>query len=167
LTYISDYGLGGISDLSQRIGKSVSYISKRIRLIGLPAEVLESIMNQSLCAVAAEELIPIKNKSEQSRLAALIIDRRMSMRKTRNFIKNNDSNINTEIIYSDYYSRRIVVGEKAFDKTISALKIAMNRMSEIINNIESDWILHEILMQHKNMLHTQIDILIKEKRKLE
>jgi ParB family transcriptional regulator, chromosome partitioning protein len=32
--------------------------------------------------------------------------------------------------------------------------------------IEDNWIVYEILMQHKNMLHTQIDLLIKEKRKL-
>jgi ParB family transcriptional regulator, chromosome partitioning protein len=165
--YISEYGWGGISDLANRIGKSASYITKRIRLLDLPVDVLESIMNRSLCTSAAEELIPIKNKPEQSKLAALIIKRQMSLRTARNFLKNNDSDIDIETYHNNFYSRRIVIGEKAFDKTMSALRIAMNRISEIINDIESDWILYEILMQHKNMLHTQIDILIKEKRKLE
>jgi hypothetical protein len=41
----------------------------------------------------------------------------------------------------------------------------MNSLSEIINGVEHDWVIHEILMQHRNMLHTQIDLL-KEKRKL-
>ena len=29
-------------------------------------------------------------------------------------------------------------------------------LGEVINSIEHDWIVYEILMQHKNMLHTQI-----------
>jgi hypothetical protein len=39
----------------------------------------------------------------------------------------------------------------------------MNSLEEIINSIECDRMLYEILMQHKNMLHEQIDILIKRK----
>jgi len=32
--------------------------------------------------------------------------------------------------------------------------------------MEDNWIIYEILMQHKMMLHSQIDVLIKEKKKL-
>jgi ParB family transcriptional regulator, chromosome partitioning protein len=42
----------------------------------------------------------------------------------------------------------------------------MNTLSTIMECIEDNWIVYETLMQHKNMLHTQIDPLIKEKRKL-
>ena len=52
--YISDFGWGGISDLSRRIGKSVSYISKRIKLLTLPVNVLEAIMNRDLSTIFAE-----------------------------------------------------------------------------------------------------------------
>jgi hypothetical protein len=41
----------------------------------------------------------------------------------------------------------------------------MNRLDEIIIGIEHDWVIHEALIQHRNMLHTQIDLL-QEKRKL-
>jgi hypothetical protein len=41
----------------------------------------------------------------------------------------------------------------------------MNRLGTLIESTEDEWIIHEILMQHNNMLHTQIDLLIKEKRK--
>jgi ParB family transcriptional regulator, chromosome partitioning protein len=36
----------------------------------------------------------------------------------------------------------------------------------IIQEAEENWIVYEILMQHKNILHSQVDILIKEKMKL-
>jgi ParB family chromosome partitioning protein len=54
---------------------------------------------------------------------------------------------------------------KTFDKSIIALRIAMSKLAMIIENIEDNWVLYEILMQHKNMLHAQIDLLIKEKKK--
>ena len=56
----------------------------------------------------------------------------------------------------------IKIVKRSFDKSITAIRIAMNR---IINGIEHDWVIHEALMQHRNMLHTQIDLL-QEKRKL-
>lgn len=31
---------------------------------------------------------------------------------------------------------------------------------------DNNWIVHEILIQHKNMLNAQIDLLIKQKKKL-
>jgi len=42
----------------------------------------------------------------------------------------------------------------------------MNRLSNIIDEFEDDWVTHEMLMQHKRRLHEQIDILIKQRKKL-
>lgn len=165
--YISDFGWGGISELSRRIGKSISYISKRIQLLALPADVLEAITNKDLSTSVAEELLSVKDGYEQSKLAALVINRHMSLRKTRNLL-NLDKDVSSGESHTDeIYDRHILIGERSFDKTISALRIAMNRISEIINDVEENWILHEILMQHKIMVHTQIDILIKQKKKLQ
>jgi ParB family transcriptional regulator, chromosome partitioning protein len=68
--------------------------------------------------------------------------------------------------YKSDYIDHIRIAERSFDKSITAIRIAMNSLNEIINGVEHDWIVHETLMQHKNMLHTQIDLLLKEKRKL-
>jgi hypothetical protein len=46
------------------------------------------------------------------------------------------------------------------------LRIALNNVAALVNDNEDNWLIREILMQHKNSLHSQIDILIKEKRKL-
>jgi ParB family chromosome partitioning protein len=56
--------------------------------------------------------------------------------------------------------------QRSFDKSIVALKIATSRLATIIESMEDNWVVYEILMQHKNMLHSQIDLLIKEKKKL-
>ena len=42
----------------------------------------------------------------------------------------------------------------------------MNKLSAIVEEVQDNWILHEILMQHKCMIHNQIDLLIKEKMKI-
>lgn len=54
---------------------------------------------------------------------------------------------------------------QSFERTIISLRIAMNRIASIINDAQGDWILYEMLMQHKRRLHEQIDILIKQKKK--
>ena len=54
---------------------------------------------------------------------------------------------------------------RVFDKSIITLKLALDKIGLVILQIENNWITYEILMQHKNMLHAQIDLLIKEKRK--
>jgi len=55
---------------------------------------------------------------------------------------------------------------RVFDKTIIVLRIAMSKLGVIIDNTEDNWMVHEILMQQKNMLHSQVDFLIKQKKKL-
>ena len=56
--------------------------------------------------------------------------------------------------------------QRSFDKTIIAMRIAMNRLGTIMEGLEDNWIVYETLMNHKKVLHAQIDILIKQKRKI-
>jgi ParB family chromosome partitioning protein len=162
--YVSDFGWGGVSDLASKIGKSLSYVTKRIKLLNLPSDVLESIMNRRLDPSLAEELLSIKDRNKQSTLANLIADRRLSLRITRKLKDVNETD--KDLQYDSNYIDHIKVAERSFDKSITAIRFAMNSLSEIINGVKHDWIIHEILMQHKNMLHTQIDLLLKEKKKL-
>jgi ParB family chromosome partitioning protein len=163
-TYVTDFGWGGVTDLASRIGKSLSYITKRIKLLNLPSDVLESIMTRKLDPSLAEELLSIKDGNKQSVLANLIADRRLSLRMTRKLLKEKDRELDS--FYKSDYIDHIRISERSFDKSITAIRIAMNSLSEIINGVEHDWVIQEVLMQHRNMLHTQIDLLLKEKKKL-
>lgn len=51
--YILDFGWGGASDLAHKLGKSVSYITRRISILNLPADVIDSIANSSLKSTIA------------------------------------------------------------------------------------------------------------------
>ncbi|MGC1932439.1 MAG: hypothetical protein WA667_25990, partial [Candidatus Nitrosopolaris sp.] len=131
------------------------------------SDVLESIMNRKLDTSIAEELFSIKDGNKQSVLANLIADSRLSLRMTRKLLKDVDETDRDFNSFSEsQYIDHIKIAERSFDKSITAIRIAMNSLSEIINGVEHDWVIHEVLMQHKNVLHTQIDLLLKEKRKL-
>jgi ParB family transcriptional regulator, chromosome partitioning protein len=171
--YVVNFGWGGISDLALKLDKSPSHIDKRIRLLELPREVIDSILKSCIHTSTAEELLCVKDKNKQSALASLINRNSLSSRRTRKLIKDTEDNTfydynkNAE---SEYLQPRVKdIDEKTqrcFDKSIIALRTAMSKLGNIIESIEDNWMIYEILMQHKNMLHNQIDILIKEKMKL-
>lgn len=166
--YVTNYGWGGISELALRLGKSVSYVDKRIRLLDLPADVIESLSAGTLSVSIGDELLPLKEKEQQSKLAELIKKRKLSSRQVRELkteMKNSDNpydvlDFQTKIIDIDAKT------QKSFDKAIIAIRVAMNKLASVIEDVEDNWTVYEILLQHKNILHNQIDILYKEKKKI-
>jgi len=170
-SYISNFGWGGISELATRIGKSTSYVDRRLRLLTLPETVLQKVRDSLLNTSVAEELIPINSSNRQSELANLVCKRRMSIRKVRRLIKYSEDSVynynDTSLLepLEDMASldRK---ARKSFDKTIITFRLAMNRLTDIIHSAEDNWILYDILLDHRNVLHTRIDLLIKQKKKL-
>ena len=167
--YLHEYGWGGVSELARKIGKSPSYISKRIELLDLPHDVIQSIADSRLCPSMAEELNAVKDQAKQSELAHLITRRGLTVRAMRELVnqaKQNDYDLEAKFYYykeCEVRKRRI---ERAFDKSITALKITLHKMSMVMENVEDDdWAINEIFLQHKNMINDQINILLKEKRK--
>ena len=169
--YIVNFGWGGISHLATRIGKSVSYVQRRIKLLDLPSDVLNSISNSSINTTIAEELLSIHDGDKQSKLTQLIAKNRLSSRKVRRLVKDLKEEVSDDYYDETYLSVTKIVdvnrrANRSFDKSIIAFKIALNKIGGIISEIEDNWIVYEILMQHKNMLHAQIDLLMKQKKKL-
>ena len=85
----------------------MSYITKRIKLLNLPSDVLEAIMNRRLDTTVAEELLSVKGGIKQSELASLTANRRLSLRITRKLLKEvndneRDLNLFNESDYIDY-----------------------------------------------------------------
>ena len=166
--YVSTYGWGGISELATKLGKSASYIDKRIRMLTFPETIIESISNNEIKPSLAEELLPIKEKEHQSKLAELIKKRKLSSRQVRMLKDEMKNSEHPEEIF-DFQSKIVDIDartQKSFDKAIIAVRVAMNKLASIIEDVEDNWTVYEILMQHKNMLHSQIDILLKEKKKI-
>jgi len=164
--YVNEFGWGAASELAHKLSKSSSYISKRMRLLELPDDVLQLLHDSEISVSTGEELLSIKEKEKQSKFAKMVLNQSISSKKLRKIIKEDKCRLDNY----DSFSYSNANGEKerilkTFDKSIIAIRIAMSKLAMIIENIEESWVLYEILMQHKNMLHAQIDLLIKEKKK--
>lgn len=169
--YVVSFGWGGISHLAAKIGKSVTYVQRRIKLLDLPSDVLNSISNSSISTAVAEELLYLDGRDKQSEAMQLISQSGMSSRKVRALVKDLKKTSTYDYHNEIYCSAPTIVdldtrNHRSFDKSIIVLKDASNKIGVIISEIENNWIVYEILMQHKKMLDIQIDILIKEKRKI-
>lgn len=140
-------------------------------MLDLPKEIKDEIARYNITNSAAEDLIFIKDKDKQIRIARQVVEKHMTVTNIRKLIKDEDSSQENDYKFFDLPNKDKLEeiqsrAERSFDKTISTLKIALNRIGPIIEGVEDNWIVYEILMQHKNMLNNQIDILIKEKKKL-
>jgi hypothetical protein len=140
-------------------------------LLDLPQDIIDFINNRLLTPSAAVELFPIRDESKQSELAKLIVDRQLSskearkvVRSTKNRSGNYDYGYHTQHHIGYYNEVRAI--DRSLRKSILALRIAMSRIAGIIDEYEDNWFVYECLMEEKNVLHRQIDILLKKKKKL-
>jgi ParB family transcriptional regulator, chromosome partitioning protein len=169
-SYASKFGWGGISSMAKKIGKSVHYVERRVRLLDLPQDVLSSIESAEIKPSVVEELLCLKDKQQQSEFARLAKDRKLSSRKMRNLVNEFQGNPiydprNIELSYTvinDLDNRT----QRAFDKSITVMRVAMHKLTDIMENMEDNWIVYETLRNHRNILHERIDLLIKQKRKI-
>lgn len=164
--YVCDYGWGGVSELATKLGKSVSYVTKKILLLNLPNEVKDSISKSTLRQSTAQELFNLETEEDKINVARLIVSKHLSTKNVRKMVKEIKNTNDIEEVSVQNITLDKVRSQKAFDKTITTVRIAMNRICSIINEIDDDWIIQDALMQHQRRLHEQIDILIKQRKKI-
>ncbi|MPZ06047.1 MAG: ParB/RepB/Spo0J family partition protein [Nitrososphaeraceae archaeon] len=173
--YVDDFGWGGITDLASKISKSSAYVCKRLSLLNLPTHLLTCIQSHTLGVSAAEELISVKDPVEADRIADIVVYNAYTSRQTRSLVRaslNSNTETTAKSSFQDsFHNHESIVdidlkAQRSFDKSITALKVAMNRIAAIINSVEDNWVVYETLLQHKNMLNSQIDIMIREKKRL-
>jgi ParB family transcriptional regulator, chromosome partitioning protein len=163
--YVNEFGWGAASELAHRLSKSSSYVSKKMRLLELPNDVLQLICESEISVSTGEELLSIKQSEKQSKYATMVVDKAISSKSLREIIKEEKNQLDDfSFSHTDLAEEKIKL-LKSFDKSIIALRIAINKLAIIIEKIEDNWILHEILMNHKNTIHSQIDVLIRERKK--
>ena len=121
----------------------------------------ESIENSSLKPSSAEELLPVKDSERQSQLGKMIVKRHLTTMKARELVKDDPFYCeNSEII-------EVRSDLQSFNKSIVILRIAMNKLATIIEKEEENGnlLICELLMHQKKLLHDQIDIMMKSKKK--
>jgi ParB family transcriptional regulator, chromosome partitioning protein len=133
-----------------------------MKLLDLPKDILGLISTSDLHVSTAEELLSIPNKRRQSELASIIRNRQISSKHARTIITREFDLY--ELSHRETYNEEESIS-KAFDKSLLSLKIALNKLATIMEGFGQSWIFYEILLEHKNQLHTQIDLLIRQKKR--
>jgi len=175
--YVTDYGYGGVSDLAKRIGKSVSYVSRRIALLDLPGDIQEELLRRRKTPSVAQELLSL-DAEDRDRVAELIIrdSKRVTHREVRSMVRQvKESNEHSErdevdFLESEYqYSVEEHRGNslgRVLAKCIAALKLYMERLDDIYEHVDEDeWLVKDMLMRHRWVIDREVNGLMNLRRK--
>jgi ParB family chromosome partitioning protein len=178
--YILDYGWGGVSQLAGIISKSEQYVSSRIQLLRLPAEIMEEVAQKKLKPSHALELVNFE-RDKQKLIAEEIVNCDLSvnnLREIRRKIKNGakieqifgfdgtlDGNLVEQETTSsisrsyDFKSEEI----KLLRRALLVLRVSLARLDMIIEEAHGKLRSEERaevvgeLMQFRLKLHSMID----------
>jgi ParB family transcriptional regulator, chromosome partitioning protein len=162
--YVEDYGYGGYSVLASKIGKSQEYVSLRMTLLQLPREVRDKIVSRQISPTVAQELFPL-SPSQQRRVAALIVEKRLTKRQVRRIVKSATKEEFEGIAWlgkGDSSPSEMLRAEKlAMRQSVSLFKATLAGLSQILETLPESSILREILFEYRLSLSREMDSLIK------
>jgi ParB family transcriptional regulator, chromosome partitioning protein len=175
--YVSDYGYGGVSELARRIGKSVSYVSRRIALLELPSNIQEELLRRRKTPSVAQELLSLDSEG-MGRVAELIIHdkKRVTHREVRSMVRHEKESdghherdevdfLESEYQYSAEEERGNSLG-RVLAKCIAALKLYMERLDDIYEHVDDDeWLVRDMLMRHRWVVDREVNGLMNLRRK--
>lgn len=169
--YICDKEWGSISKLASKIGKSPSYITKRISLLQLPADVQKKLEHSSLSPSTAEELLPLHNPEKQSKVATIAVEKHLPLTRVREMVKkdlNENQSLPETSIRNDLYK---------IDKAINTLQNAVDKIVLLVYDdpyklykdkttvTQKSFVVTELLINTYKMLNRQIEDHVKLKKK--
>ena len=174
--YVNDYGYGGVSELARRIGKSQSYVSRRIALLSLPDDLKEEIMRRRITPSAVAELSSLDeiSKAELSQvITEMGFSRRSDVRRLVRHRRHNGHHgeASEEEEPPTYQSKSMNAyrTDRILAKCTAALKEDMAKFDEAADSLDADdedsWIIREALLWHKRALNTQADYLLRLRKK--
>ncbi len=165
--YVECNGWGGVSELAKRIGRSQEFVTKRIQLLRLPPKVQEEIIRQRITPSVALEMLPLDKESAAS-LTDYVIANNLTKYDARRLVKIRRKHYckNEHTKNPLTYEKELYVLDKTLRRTVSALKSSLVNFDDIINDTADKWILKEILMQYRQIVHGDIDTFIKLRKKI-
>jgi ParB family chromosome partitioning protein len=171
--YVESFGWGGISELARRIGKSQEFVTKRIQLLRLPERVKEEIIRQRMTPSVALEMLPLE-KEAMEEFADFIIKNPLTKDEVRHIIRvskeehnGNDDSFENAANYGGINSgKELYLLDKALRKSIAVMKSTLVNFDDIVNNVNDEWVLKELLMQYRLIIHGDIDTFLKLRKRL-
>ena len=166
--YVMDYGWGGVTDLSKKIGKSEEYVSHRLQLLRLSDDIKEKISINNLNVSKAIEITTIPEE-RQCEIVEQIINNNLSVRKIREIKTDLKESQEFELRYNNKEFNHIAKSLKITKKASLSLKISLARIDNLIEEVqeniepESRTEIISFLMGIRLKIHDLIDETIKFK----
>lgn len=168
--YVESYGLGGFSELARRIGKSQEFVTKRIQLLSLPEKVQEDVIRQKITLSVALEMLLLDRDSIIS-LADIAIKNHLTKKEVNHIVKisrRKNDEFENEMVNSKNsidYQKQSDMLDKALRKSIAVMKSSLMYYDDIIRDMNDKWIVKELLMYYRQLIHGDIDTFMKLRRK--
>ena len=168
--YSEGRGWGGITELATRIGRSQEFVSKRIQLLRLPENIRNEIIRQRISPSVALEMLPL-DKGAMQEIADFVIENPVTKVEIRNIVKgsrarSNDLNYPNSPSKNASHENELYLIDKTLRKSISVMKSTLLNFDEIVNSVNDDWILKELLMQYRMIIHGDINTFLKLRKRL-
>ncbi len=172
--YVEENGWGSVSELAHRIGKTQVYVSKRLRLLKLPENVQKAIAENRTSPSIGETIMSIEDEGIRINVGIKAVNEQLSRSEVRNLVKyiKNEStsdydSFNDSIPYTySNIEKQQRITDRALAKSIAALKIALYRIDDSLDILESGWVIRELLFEHRKAIHSHIDSLINLRKRV-
>lgn len=130
--YVVDFGWGGVSELAKKIGKSEEYVSHRIQLLRLPADIKEQIINSKINVSQALEITSIPS-DRQLEIVSYVMNSNPTVkqiREVKSIIKNDISSK----VHCRNLSKKVSV-LRTTKKTSLTLRLTLARIDNLIDEV--------------------------------
>nr|MDQ6864249.1 ParB/RepB/Spo0J family partition protein [Thermoproteota archaeon] len=165
-------GWGGITELAARIGRSQEFVTKRIQLLRLPQNIRNEIIRQRISPSVALEMLPLDRGAMQE-FADFVIKNPLTKVEIRNIVKasrarsSDHNDLNEHCLSKNVtHEKELYLIDKALRKSIVVMKSTLLNFDDIVNSVNDDWILKELLMQYRMIIHGDIDTFLKLRKRL-
>lgn len=169
--YVDEFGYGSETSLARALGKSPSYVSRRVALLKLPANVQDELLRGAKVSLTQE--LSSLDEDDKNTLAAFIAeDKRLTrndVRRVAQLIKKGDGigPVKESLSYYTEEEVRQHYLERVVGKFIAVSEVCEMRLDEILDGLDKDeWVVRDILAQQRMSVHNQIDALMKLRRRL-
>ncbi|MGC2669453.1 MAG: ParB/RepB/Spo0J family partition protein [Candidatus Nitrosopolaris sp.] len=165
-------GWGGITELAARIGRSQEFVTKRIQLLRLPQNIRNEIIRQRISPSVALEMLPLDRGAMQE-FADFVIKNPLTKVEIRNIVKASRARSSVHKDFNGHclsknvtHEKELYLIDKALRKSIVVMKSTLLNFDDIVNSVNDDWILKELLMQYRMIIHGDIDTFLKLRKRL-
>lgn len=174
--YTDERGYGAVSELASKIGKSHTYVSRRIQLLSLPKEVQDEVVRRRTTPSIAQELSPLDDNKETAEVLEVIHEQHLSTREVRTIVTRRrrkarqeelpPSSCDFQANHPPVSERRARVVDRAIARAVASLRMDMYRLSEVIDDVEDEWVVREVLFQCRTSLNNQMENLMRFRKRL-